>query len=66
MEDSLGRSYPLTIEYVGNVPTIASITQLIIRLPDELVGGGDVLISITLHGETSNKAVVRIKPSAGN
>ncbi|MFN2453915.1 MAG: GDSL-type esterase/lipase family protein [Pyrinomonadaceae bacterium] len=65
-EDSQHRVYPLTIEYAGNVPNINSLTQVIVKLPDELARGGDVLISINLHGTASNQALVSIKPSAGN
>ncbi len=65
-EDSLRRIYALTVEYVGTVPNVDSLTQVIVKLPDELAGGGDVSVSISLRGATSNKALLSIKQSASN
>lgn len=60
-EDSQLNLYPLTVEYVGAVPDINWLTQVVVKLPDNLPAGQDVLVSITLHGQTSNKARLRIK-----
>ncbi len=65
-EDSQHRIYPLTIEYVGKVPGIDSLTQVIVKLPDELARGGDVWISINLHNAVSNQVLLSIKPSVSN
>ena len=62
VEDSEHRIYPLAVESVGAVPQFDWLTQMVVKLPDEIANGGDVLISIKLHGETSNKVMVRIKP----
>jgi len=51
----------LVVESVRNVPGFNWMTQLVVKLPDELEGAGDVQMSITLHGVTSNKAIVTIK-----
>jgi hypothetical protein len=59
--DSLDRVYPLTIEYVGKVPNMDWLTQLNIRLPDELRAVGDVRVFIRLRGLDSNKALISIK-----
>jgi hypothetical protein len=59
--DSLDRVYPLTIEYVGKVPNMGWLTQLNIRLPDELKAVGDVRVFISLRGLNSNKALISIK-----
>jgi len=65
-EDSAHSLYTLTVEYAGTVPNIDSLTQITVKLPDELAGGGDVSVSISLHGATSNKALLSIKQSASN
>jgi hypothetical protein len=62
-EDAQQRTYPLVVEYVGTVPTLYWMTQVIVKLPDELEGAGDVRVSLSLRGATSNKAVINIKPS---
>ncbi|HYJ89148.1 MAG TPA: PQQ-dependent sugar dehydrogenase [Pyrinomonadaceae bacterium] len=59
-EDSLQVIHPVTVEFAGKVPGFDSITQLVIRLPD-VPSNTDVLVSITLHGQTSNKVRVRIQ-----
>ncbi len=65
-EDSAHRIYALTVEHAGTVPNLDSLTQITVKLPDELAGGGDVFVSISLHGTTSNKALMSIKQSASN
>ena len=60
-EDAQMNVYPLTVEFVGRVPDFSSLTQVIVRLPDNLPAGQDVLVSITLHGQTSNKARITIR-----
>jgi uncharacterized protein (TIGR03437 family) len=59
-EDAFQVIHPVTVEFAGKVPGFDSITQLVIRLPD-LPSNSDVLVSITLHGQTSNKVRVRIQ-----
>ncbi len=60
-ESSQGRSYSLPIEYVGRVPNLDWMAQVTVRLPDELAGAGDVWVSISLRGATSNRALVSIR-----
>jgi hypothetical protein len=59
--DSLSRHYSLKVEAVGKVPTLDWLTQVIVRLPDELAQAGDVWISVTLHGQTSNEVIFGVK-----
>jgi hypothetical protein len=59
--DSLGRTYPLTLEYVGKVPNLDSLTQLIIKLPAELEGEAEVRVSIAVSGAVSNKVLLSLK-----
>ncbi|MCM3869451.1 MAG: hypothetical protein ND895_01970 [Pyrinomonadaceae bacterium] len=59
--DSLSRNYSLRVEAVGKVPTQDWLTQVVVRLPDELANAGDVWISIKLHGQTSNEVLFGVK-----
>lgn len=60
-EDSLRRTFPLTVEYAAKAPGLDGVTQLVLRLPDELARAGEVLISVSLRGTSSNKASIRIQ-----
>jgi glucose/arabinose dehydrogenase len=60
-EDSQGR-YPLTVEAVNKVPNFSWLTQVVVRLPDQLASKDEVLVSIELRGIASNKALVKLKP----
>jgi hypothetical protein len=61
-EDTAQHVYPLAVEYVCKVPLLDWLSQVIVRLPTELAGTGDVWVSINLRGARSNRALVRIKP----
>ncbi|HEY9402297.1 MAG TPA: choice-of-anchor B family protein [Pyrinomonadaceae bacterium] len=60
-EDAGQRIYPLTVEYVGKVPDYERVTQVVVVLPAELAGAGDVSVSISLRGTPGNKALIRIQ-----
>lgn len=60
-EDGQHNVYPLPIEYVGKVPNLDWLSQVVVRLPDALEGKGDIWFSIRLHGATSNQALVTIR-----
>jgi len=59
-EDSLLNAFPLTVEFVGKVPAYGWLTEVVVKLPDNLPTG-DVMVSITWHARTSNKARFKIK-----
>lgn len=59
--DSRSRNYSLKVEYVGKVPKLDWLTQVVVRLPDELANAGDVWISINFHGQTSNEVLFNVK-----
>ena len=61
-EDSQNRIFPLTVEFVGKVPRFDWLTQVIVKLPDELANVGEVRVSINVGGTSSNKAPLRIGP----
>jgi hypothetical protein len=60
-EDALHNIYPLTVEFVGKIPGFDLVTEVIVRLPDNLPANQDVLVSVTRHASTSNKARIKIK-----
>jgi len=59
-EDSTRTRYPLTVEYVGQVPGFTGITMVIVRLNDAMGDLGDVLLRLNLHGASSNRVRVAI------
>jgi Pectate lyase superfamily protein/Carboxypeptidase regulatory-like domain len=61
-EDAAHVRHPLAVEFVTPLPGFPDITQIVLRLNSDLNEAGDVLVSITVHGLTSNKARVAIHP----
>jgi uncharacterized protein (TIGR03437 family) len=60
-EDSILVVYPLTVEFVGNVPGFNSITQIVVKLPESITENGDLLVNVTRHGKASNKVRIKIR-----
>ena len=63
-ENSQHAIFSVPAEFVGKVPTASWLTQVNVRLPDELANGGDVSMSVVYHGVESNKVLITIKPPA--
>jgi hypothetical protein len=61
-EDSQGTVRPLVVEFVGNVPTYDWLTQVNLKLNDQIALTGDIKVKITLHGASSNTILVAVKP----
>ena len=59
-EDGNHIQYPLTVEYAGSVPSLSGVTSVIVRLNDNLGDVGDVLVGITVHGQSSNRVRIGI------
>ncbi|HVQ38730.1 MAG TPA: hypothetical protein VMS31_14425 [Pyrinomonadaceae bacterium] len=59
-EDPLHQSYALPVEFVGKVPNYDLLTQLVVQLP-EVVPVGDLRVSVTVHGKTSNQVTLRLR-----
>jgi hypothetical protein len=59
--DSQSRNYTLNVEFVGKVPGIDALTQVVVTLPDTLAQAGDVSVSVSLRGQTSNEVLVNIE-----
>ena len=60
-EDTNGTAHALTVESVGDQAGVTGVKQLVVKLPDQVVGT-DLWITVSLHSLTSNRALVKIKP----
>jgi hypothetical protein len=59
-EDSTGTVRPLTVESARKVPNFPWLTQVVVKLTDQIVPG-DVKIRISRSGQTSNPVNVALK-----
>jgi uncharacterized protein GlcG (DUF336 family) len=59
-EDGAHKIYQLTVEYIGPVPDQEWMTSIVVRLNDEMLDVGDVLMQITYGGTQSNRVRVGI------
>ncbi len=60
-EDDQGRSYALTVEFITPVTALDDVTQVIVRLPDAVIGAPRNLgITVRVRGPISNKAFISI------
>ena len=60
LTDSNGQTHDIAAEDVRSVPN-SSFTQVRFRLPDSLPSG-NCLITLKVHGQTSNEGTIRIAP----
>lgn len=61
-EDTGGTIRPLTVEAVSTPPTAEWITQVVVKLNDQITPAQDVKVKITVHGVSSNTVLVAVKP----
>jgi dipeptidyl aminopeptidase/acylaminoacyl peptidase len=61
-ENSLGQTFPLTIENFGAVPNFPWLKQIIVKLPDEIANSVEVSVSLKLRGTTGNKVIMKVQP----
>ncbi|HSD45035.1 MAG TPA: choice-of-anchor Q domain-containing protein [Pyrinomonadaceae bacterium] len=60
-EDSAGTIYPLTVEFIGGLPDLPGVTQVIVILPDNVIGAPrDLWLTVKVRGPGSNRAFIRI------
>jgi uncharacterized protein (DUF1800 family) len=70
-QDAAGVLYPLTVEYVGVVPSsvdslgnitadLRGVYMIVVRLNDAMGDLGDVLVRLNLHGNASNRVRIAI------
>ena len=60
-EDSQQRKYLLPAEDIRSVPGFPWLSQVTVKLPDELQDIGDVWLSVSLRGVQSNKVPTKIR-----
>jgi len=54
-------THQLSVEFVGGLPTFLGFTQIVVKLPDGTTAG-DLRVSITVRGKTSNVALAGVQP----
>ena len=54
--------YPLRVEFIGPLPDLPQVSQIVLRLTGQLDDKGEVFVSVTVHGRTSNKVRIAIQP----
>jgi hypothetical protein len=59
--DSRGLTYDLAVEEVVKVPNFSWLSVVTVRLPDDQSISGDLVVSLGLHGTTSDSARVAIR-----
>ena len=51
----------MTVEYIGAMAGLNGVTQVTVRLPDNVIGAPrDLSVKVQLRGPGSNKAVIKI------
>jgi hypothetical protein len=60
-EDAGLNVFPLTVEFVGKVPGFDWLTQVNVRLPDNMPSNQSLLVSVSLRGKTTNKVRIRMR-----
>jgi glucose/arabinose dehydrogenase len=55
-------THQLPVEFAGSLPAFMELTQLNLKLPDEITVAGDLRVSITVNGRKSNVLLIAVKP----
>lgn len=59
--DDEGRTYNLPVEALNPMITLPDVTQVVVRLPDNVIGAPrDLWLKVTLRGQGSNEAFIKI------
>ena len=57
--DTEFRTYPLTVEALVPVAAVPGVTQVVVRLPDSIIGAPrEMLVKVTIKGVTTNEAFI--------
>ena len=60
-EDGVGGVYTLTVENISQFAAVPDVTQVVVRLPDVVVGAPrDLSVKVQLRGPASNSAIIKI------
>ena len=54
--------FNLPVEYVGSMPPYLGLAQVVVKLPDGIANAGDLQVTITVRGRTSNIVLVGVTP----
>src|SRR5215510_1436023 len=60
-EDTQQHLFDLPCEATARVKNLSWMSQVTVRLPDTLVGAGDLNVSVKVRGAVSNKTILRIE-----
>ena len=60
--DSQQVTHQLEVEFVGGLPTFMGFTQIAVKLPDGITVAGDLQVTVTVRGKTSNGVLVGVRP----
>jgi len=60
-EDAQGNLYVLPVEFLGSISSPGEVSQVIVKLPGS-AAAGDMWLTITLKGLSTNRAFITIKP----
>ncbi|HKS26613.1 MAG TPA: DUF2079 domain-containing protein [Pyrinomonadaceae bacterium] len=60
-EDCRGNVRQLEIESTRTLIDSARLTQIVVKLPPEMKGAGEVWLSVKAHGRVSNRAAIEIR-----
>ena len=60
-EDSQQHTFPLSVEYAGKLAEANWLTQINLRMSDEVSNLNDITVSIRVRGVISNKVLVNLK-----
>lgn len=61
--NAVPNTHQAVLEFVGQLTGTDDVTQIIVRLPDDLAPVGDKLVTLSLHSLPSKQAVITLKPS---
>jgi hypothetical protein len=64
-EDAAHHTFPLAVEYAAPDPNMNWMADIVVRLPDELSGGGAVSLTINVGGFNSNQVKLVIASPGG-
>jgi uncharacterized protein (TIGR03437 family) len=60
-ENAQMNAFPLVVEFVGKPPGMEPLTEVVVKLPDNLPTGETLFVSVKLRGQESNKVRIRIQ-----
>jgi hypothetical protein len=59
-EDEFGITHSVPVEYVGPIAGTVGLSQVIVRLPDTVGNAHELRLKLTLRGQSSNVAAIKI------